>query len=186
MDEGIERATAAIKAKTTDLDAAAQQQIAETIGVGAIKYADLSNDRIKDYVFDWNRMLAFDGNTAPYLMYAHARIRSILRKGQVSERPGADPECPAHRGRPRSGRWRCSCSASRRSSSKAGETLQPHRLCGHLYDLATAFTGVLREVPGAEGRRAARRSSRLALCALTARVLAQGLALLGIRAPEQM
>ena len=74
--------------------------------MGAIKYADLSNDRIKDYVFDWNRMLAFDGNTAPYLMYAHARIRSILRKAGVRPRAGCTGAHPRSRP-PRSARWPC-------------------------------------------------------------------------------
>ena len=184
VDEGIERATAAIKAKTTDLDAAAQQQIAEMIGVGAIKYADLSNDRIKDYVFDWNRMLAFDGNTAPYLMYAHARIRSILRKGQVSDDPAGFTnalriEAPEERV------LALQLLGFSAVVDKAGETLQPHRLCGHLYELATAFTGFYEKCPVLKAEEPARRS-RLALSALTARVLAQGLALLGIRAPEQM
>jgi arginyl-tRNA synthetase len=184
VDEGIERATAAIKAKTTDLDPAAQQQIAEMIGVGAIKYADLSNDRIKDYVFDWNRMLAFDGNTAPYLMYAHARIKSILRKGQVSEDPAGFTnalriEAPEERV------LALQLLGFSAVVDKAGETLQPHRLCGHLYELATAFTGFYEKCPVLKAEAPARRS-RLALSALTARVLAQGLALLGIRAPEQM
>jgi arginyl-tRNA synthetase len=184
VDEGIERATAAIKAKTTDLDPAAQQQIAEMIGVGAIKYADLSNDRIKDYVFDWNRMLAFDGNTAPYLMYAHARIKSILRKGQVSEDPAGFTnalriEAPEERV------LALQLLGFSAVVDKAGETLQPHRLCGHLYELATAFTGFYEKCPVLKAEEPARRS-RLALSALTARVLAQGLALLGIRAPEQM
>jgi arginyl-tRNA synthetase len=185
VDEGIERATAAIKAKTTDLDPAAQQQIAEMIGVGAIKYADLSNDRIKDYVFDWNRMLAFDGNTAPYLMYAHARCRSILRKGNT-----LDSDVPALSSRLQVQETEERALALQLMSfpavvDKTGETLQPHRLCGHLYEVATTFTAFFEKCPVLKSEEPVR-SSRLALVALTGRVLARGLQLLGIRAPEQM
>ena len=184
VDEGVERAAAAVKAKTPDLDPAAQQQIADMIGIGAIKYADLSNDRIKDYVFDWNRMLAFDGNTAPYLMYAHARIKSILRKGQVSEDAAGFTgairiEAPEERA------LALQLLGFSAVVDKAGETLQPHRLCGHLYELATAFTGFYEKCPVLKAEAPARQS-RLALSALTARVLALGLGLLGIGAPEQM
>jgi arginyl-tRNA synthetase len=184
VDEGVERAAAAVKAKTPDLDPAAQQQIADMIGVGAIKYADLSNDRIKDYVFDWNRMLAFDGNTAPYLMYAHARIKSILRKGQVSDDPAGFTgairiEAPEERA------LALQLLGFSAVVDKAGETLQPHRLCGHLHELATAFTGFYEKCPVLKAEEPARQS-RLALSALTARVLALGLGLLGIGTPEQM
>ena len=80
LDEAIERAAAAVAEKNPDLDDATRADVARMIGIGAVKYADLSTDRIKDYVFDWDRMLAFDGNTAPYLQYAHARICSIFRR----------------------------------------------------------------------------------------------------------
>jgi arginyl-tRNA synthetase len=185
VDEGIERASAAVKAKTTDLDAAAQQQIAEMIGVGAIKYADLSNDRIKDYVFDWNRMLAFDGNTAPYLMYAHARIKSILRKGQVSEADVPALISKLEVREPEERALALQLLSFPVVVEKTGETLQPHRLCGHLYDLAQSFTAFFEKCPVLKSEEPIR-SSRLALIAVTARVLAQGLHLLGIRAPEQM
>src|ERR1044071_8826531 len=80
VDEAIERATAAVCDKNPDLPPAEQEQIGHLVGTGALKYADLSTDRIKDYVFDWDRMLAFEGNTGPYLQYAHARLASIERK----------------------------------------------------------------------------------------------------------
>ena len=90
VDEAIERATASVKEKNPDLPIEEQTDIGRMVGIGALKYADLSTDRIKDYVFDWDRMLAFEGNTAPYLQYAHARIRSILRRAgetEVAARP---------------------------------------------------------------------------------------------------
>ena len=83
LDEAVERAAAAIAEKNPDLSDDERAALARTIGIGAVKYADLSTDRIKDYVFDWDRMLAFDGNTAPYLQYAHARICSIFRRAEV-------------------------------------------------------------------------------------------------------
>ena len=113
------------------------------MGVGAIKYADLSNDRIKDYVFDWNRMLAFDGNTAPYLMYAHARIRSILRKAaEAGAAPGAIAlEAPQERA------LALALVQLGGVLDRAAETLQPHRICAFLYDLATAFTSFYEGCP---------------------------------------
>ena len=163
------------------------EKIAEAVGVGAIKYADLSNDRIKDYVFDWNRMLAFDGNTAPYLMYAHARIRSLLRKAEGDGAGGATDggaaefvlEAPQERA------LALELLQFPNTVARAGEALQPHRICLHLYEVAAAFTRFYESCPvlKSEGRT---RAARLALSALTARVLARGLALLGIAAPEQM
>jgi arginyl-tRNA synthetase len=150
--------------------------------VGAIKYADLANDRVKDYVFDWNRMLAFDGNTAPYLMYAHARIRSILRKGAAEA--GAAPGALALEA-PQEVALALALVQLPGVLDRAAETLQPHRICAYLYDVATAFTAFYEACPvlKADGPT---RASRLALSALTARTLALGLELLGIAAPEQM
>jgi arginyl-tRNA synthetase len=183
LDEAIERAAAAVKQKAPELDAATQAAIAEAVGIGAIKYADLANDRIKDYTFDWDRMLAFEGNTAPYLMYAHARIRSILRKAGVAD-VALDPgglrvDAPEERA------LALELLQLGSTIEKAAETLQPHRICGLLYEIATAFSGFYEKCPVLKAEEPAR-ASRLALCALTARVLQRGLDLLGIAAPEQM
>jgi arginyl-tRNA synthetase len=178
LDEGQERAAAVVDAKSPDLDPAERARIAQAVAIGAIKYADLANDRIKDYVFDWNRMLSFDGNTAPYLMYAHARIRSILRK--AGETGGAIAvEAPQERA------LGLELVQLASTLEKTAESLEPHRICGFLYQLATAYTGFYESCPvlKAEG---SVRASRLALCQLTARTLAAGLDLLGIAAPEQM
>src|SRR4029453_11622343 len=89
LDEAIPRAARVVEEKSPDLDPGTRARIAAAVGIGAVKYADLASDRVKDYVFDWDRMLARDGNTAPYLMYAHTRIRSILRKSGLSDEEAA-------------------------------------------------------------------------------------------------
>jgi arginyl-tRNA synthetase len=182
IDEGLARALAAIQTKAPDLDPAEQQKIAEAVSVGAIKYADLSSDRIKDYVFDWNRMLAFDGNTAPYLMYANARCRSILRKAgleMTSELGRPHIEAPAER---KLGLLLLTFPAI---VEQTAESLQPHRICQYLYDVATAYADFFENCPVLKAPEPLR-TSRLSLCRLTARVLEEGLALLGIAAPERM
>jgi arginyl-tRNA synthetase len=181
LTEAVERARKVVDEKSPDLDQAARETIAAAVGVGAVKYADLSNDRIKDYVFDWNRMLSFDGNTAPYLMYAHARIRSILRKAHEAG-ASAGPvliEAPEERA------LALQLLQLPGTIEKTGDSLQPHRICLHLYEVATTFTGFYEKCPVLKADGPVR-ASRIALCALTARVLARGLDLLGISAPEQM
>jgi len=184
LDEAVERATKVVREKNAELDAETSDAVARAVGVGAVKYADLSSDRIKDYVFDWNRMLAFDGNTAPYLMYAHARIRSIFRKAKAEVEAGAPGEIalrePAERA--------LALEIFRFGAvvAEVAETLEPHRLCGYLYELAGAFTSFYEQCPVLRAPDEASRRSRLALCDLTARVLARGLNLLGIEAPERM
>jgi arginyl-tRNA synthetase len=181
LDEAVERAARVVEEKSPHLDAAAKARIAAAVGIGAVKYADLANDRIKDYVFDWSRMLALDGNTAPYLMYAHARIRSILRKaGDDAAAPG-----PIHVEAPEERALALALLEFPGTLVRTAETLQPHRICGHLYEVATAFTSFYERCPVLRADEPVR-TSRLALCALTARVLAHGLDLLGIAAPEQI
>jgi arginyl-tRNA synthetase len=185
LDEAVERADAELVKRNPDGDAAARRELAATIGIGAIKYADLANDRIKDYVFDWERMLAPEGRTGPYLQYAHARIHSIFRKagetGVVRSKSAA-----ITLGEPAEHKLALELLDFGTAVLEAGETLRPHRLAGYLYDLATAFTAFFETCPVLKAPDAAARDSRLALCELTARVLAQGLLLLGIAAPERM
>jgi arginyl-tRNA synthetase len=183
LDEAVERAARVVEEKSPDLDPDTRARIAAAVGIGAVKYGDLASDRVKDYVFDWDRMLALDGNTAPYLMYAHTRIRSILRKGATSEAEAA------------SGAIRIENAAERALAfellefpsavERTAETLQPHRVCGSLYAIATAFMTFYERCPVLRAQEPAR-VSRLALSALTARVLVRGLDLLGIEAPEQL
>jgi arginyl-tRNA synthetase len=181
LDEAVERALAAVSEKNPDLSPDEQGDVARMIGIGAVKYADLSTDRVRDYVFDWDRMLAFDGNTAPYLQYAHARIRSIFRRADelgVAMTAHAVVE-PAER-----------VLALRLLShgtvvADAVSASAPHRLCTHLFDLAQDFTAFYEQCPVLRSDDEVR-GSRLALCDLTARTLAHGLGLLGIDAPERM
>jgi arginyl-tRNA synthetase len=154
------------------------------IGIGAVKYADLSNDRIKDYVFDWERMLSFDGNTAPYLQYAHARICSIFRRAQVSRESVRSAKISlAHPNERALVLWLLQYDSA---VWDALERYSPHRLCTYLYELSTRYTAFYEHCPVLKADDAATRDSRLALCDLTARVLSDGLRMMGIESPEQM
>lgn len=183
LDEAVNRAAKVVSEKNAELDAETMRNVSEAVGIGALKYADLSSDRIKDYVFDWDRMLAFEGNTAPYLMYAHARIRSIFRKSGVSEtsvQSAIRIAQPAERS--------LALELLRFGSvvSEVLDTLSPHKLTGYLYELASAFTSFYEKCPVLKAEDEQTRNARLALSDLTARVLARGLDLLGIHAPERM
>jgi arginyl-tRNA synthetase len=185
LDEAVERAAAELEKRSPDGDAAARLTLAAQIGIGAVKYADLANDRIKDYVFDFDRMLAPEGRTGPYLQYAHARICSIFRKGAeggVTRKENAAVTLvePAER------KLAIELLDFGTAVVEAGEALRPHRLAGYLYDLATVFTAFFETCSVLKAPDEATRDSRLALCDLTARVLERGLGLLGIAAPERM
>ena len=184
LKEAIDRAAAAVSQKNPDLSVQAKAEIARIVGLGAVKYADLSTDRIKDYTFDWDRMLSFDGNTAPYLQYAHARICSIFRRANV-ERASVRSFAPT-----------ISHTAERELAmrvlqfdSALWDTIEkysPHRLCTYLYDLATSFSSFYEQCSVLKAETENERTSRLMLCDITARVMQSGLGVLGIEAPEQM
>ena len=168
----------------TELDA-----IAEAVGIGAVKYADLSTARESAYVFDWGRMISFRGNTGPYLQYATARIRSIFRRAGAVPISGADPDI-------RGSRVAVTAAPERALAlrlldfgaviTQTGETAEPHRLCAFLFDVASLFTTFYEECPVLKAEPETLRARRLALCALTLRVLTVGLGLLGVPVPEQM
>ena len=184
LDEAVVRAEAAVVEKNPDMSEADRSAVANMIGIGAVKYSDLSTDRVKDYIFDWERMLSFEGNTAPYLQYAHARICSIFRRADVSRVSvrGVTPSLAEPQERALALRIL-------RFDSAVWEmidTLSPHKLCTYLFDLATDFTAFYEHCPVLKTGHEETRESRLALCDATARVMEQGLSLLGIRAPEQM
>jgi arginyl-tRNA synthetase len=183
LDEAIERATASVRVKNPDLPDDEQIDIGRMVGTGALKYADLSTDRVKDYVFDWDRMLAFEGNTAPYLQYAHARIRSILRKGQAEgaavEAGDVSALVPEERDL---------ILQLLQFDAAIHDTLEkysPHRLATYLFELAQSFTSFYEACPVLKADPQTR-AFRIRLCEQTARVLAKGLDLLGIEAPERM
>ncbi|MBM3805505.1 MAG: arginine--tRNA ligase [Actinobacteria bacterium] len=182
--EAVERAANAVTEKNPELSSQTKDEVARFVGLGSVKYADLSTDRVKDYIFDWERMLSFDGNTAPYLQYAHARICSIFRRANV-EREAAKDFSP-----------KISHAAERalalrllQFDSAVWDTIDkysPHRLCAYLYELATSFSSFYERCPVLKATDQDERNSRLMLCDLTARTLQTGLDLLGIDAPEQM
>jgi arginyl-tRNA synthetase len=168
-----------------------------------VKYADLSTARESAYVFDWDRMISFRGNTGPYLQYATARIRSIFRRAddQAASTEGAtagtataiatDAETAAH-----GAAIAITAGPERALALKllsfgavitgAGVTAEPHRLCGYLFEVASLFTTFYEECPVLKAEPAELRASRLALCALTHDVLTTGLGLLGVPVPERM
>jgi arginyl-tRNA synthetase len=182
LDEAVDRAAAAMAARAQesgeDVSAADVLATARMLGIGAVKYSDLSTDRTRDYVFDWERMLAFEGNTGPYLQYAHARVCSIFRRSALQ--PGAIALEDPHE--------RALGLTLLGFSEALDETLSthsPHKLCGYLYDLASTFTTFYEHCRVLVDDEATQRS-RLGLSQLTARVLSGGLSLLGIEAPDRM
>jgi arginyl-tRNA synthetase len=183
LDEAVERAAAAIAEKNPNLDGVQRAELARTIGIGAVKYADLSTDRVKDYVFDWDRMLAFDGNTAPYLQYAHARICSIFRRAELDRSSVRSSPISLDAAQERALALRLLAYPTAIDTTL--DSYSPHKLCTYVYELATDFTSFYEHCPILKADEPLR-SSRLALADLTARVLAHSLGLLGIDAPEQM
>ncbi len=178
LHEAIERAAEVLSERGMDPD----PELARAIGIGAVKYADLSSDREKDYVFSWERMLSLEGNTSVYLQYANARARSVLRRAEDEGAQIGDRIVlvePAEREL---------ALALLRLPAAIEATLsdyRPHRLCGYLYGLAVAFSGFYEACPVLTADEPVR-GSRLALCELTSRAITLGLAQLGIDAPERL
>jgi len=204
LDEAEVRAMTLVTAKNPDLPEEHRKQIARAIGIGAVKYSDLSKDRVSDYVFSWDKMLAMDGNTGPYLQYAYARIRSIHRKahegkqlasGAQSDAPAAPSDAPASQPNAPAPSITLDSPfelALAKHILRLGETmdvvardLKPHVLCLYLYELASKFSSFYENCPVLKSEEPLR-TSRLMLSDLTARTLALGLDLLGIEHPEQM
>jgi arginyl-tRNA synthetase len=152
---------------------------ARAVGIGAVKYADLSSDRGNDYVFDLDRMVAMTGNTGPYLQYAHARLTRLLSKAGTPSAEVTELNDPAEQ------RLALLLTGFAATVQQVAETLQPHRLCTYLYDVASALSTFYEQCPvlSSEG---ATRASRIALCTATRKVLQDGLGLLGIEAPDAM
>lgn len=181
LDEAEDRAFQLVSAKSPGMPEAGRREIARVIGIGAVKYADLLPNRQTDYVFSWDKMLALNGNTAPYLQYAYARIRSIFRKaGEESTAQGAiDLTAPEE-------------IALAKHLMNFGlvleamaEDCRPNFLCNYLYELAGSFTSLYENCPVLKAEPSVR-TTRLALCDLTSRVLKQGLEVLGIQVLESM
>jgi arginyl-tRNA synthetase len=186
LDESTAEALKVVTENSPELDLAEQQQVAAVVGLGAVKYADLSQNRISDYVFDWQKMMAKNGNTATYMQYAYARTRNVFRKGGIAaqairdQRPAIALSHPAERG--------IGVRLLRLPEvlEFAAEENKPNVLTDYLFDLANAFSTFYEECPVLKAESAERRDSRLALCDLTGRTLKFGLDLLGIDVVERM
>jgi arginyl-tRNA synthetase len=196
LDEAEERAFKVVSEKSPELPDAQRREVARIVGIGAVKYADLLPNRQSDYVFNWDKLLALNGNTAPYLQYAYARIRSIFRKGNIEQgvAPGSSSESRITRHASPSPLLLAAPEelALARHLLNFGLVLEavaddyrPNFLCNYLYDLAGHFMRFFENCPVLKSE-ADQRASRLVLCDLTACVLRQGLAVLGIETLEQM
>ncbi len=183
LSEAIERATTAVGEKNPELAEALREQVARQVGIGAVKYADLSTDRTRDYVFDFDRMLAFEGQTGPYLQYAYVRIRSIFRRGDIT--PARD-SAPLVITEPAERALTLELLTLPEIVADVAATLEFHKLANYLYSVATAFTAFYERCPILKADNDTARTSRLALADLTARTLTLGLGLLGIDTPQQM
>ena len=184
LAEAVERAELLVRQKNPDLAPGEVKEIARKVGIGAIKYADLSKTRTNDYIFDWDAMLSFEGNTSPYLQYAYTRIRSIFRKA------GAEIDsfsAPVQLQQPQEKTLALKLLQFNDVLDQVAADCYPHSLCTYLYELASAFMSFYEHCPVLkEGVDSSTQQSRLQLCALSAATLAQGLDLLGIEVMEKM
>lgn len=180
LDEAVRRARAMLDEKSTDLPADDRQELAEMIGIGAVKYADLSTDRSRNYVFDYSRMLSLEGDTAPYLQYAVARVESLLRKS-------GEPIYPESVRVQEEAERRLALALARFPEVvySVAESIEFHRLTTYLYGVATSFSSFYEQCPVLRAEPEVR-AGRLALCAATARTLSAGLAILGIGVPRRL
>jgi arginyl-tRNA synthetase len=185
LDEGEERALRVVAEKNPELPEAERREVARVVGIGAIKYADLLPNRQSDYVFSWDKLLALNGNTAPYLQYAYARIRSIFRKGGLDTHGTGSAVVRFNLTAPEEIALAKQLLNFGLVLEAVADDYRPNFLCNYLYDLAGRFTAFYENCPVLKAE-ADVRETRLGLCDLTARVLKQGLEVLGIKTLEQM
>ena len=184
LDEALERARRLVAEKNPDMPADELEKLANAVGIGAVKYADLSKNRTTDYIFDWDNMLAFEGNTAPYMQYAYTRVLSVFRKADIDESALANAQVVI---------------SEDREAQLAARLLQfeetltvvaregtPHVMCAYLYDVAGLFSGFYEHCPILSAENEEIRNSRLKLAQLTAKTLKLGLDTLGIETVERM
>ncbi|WCN07071.1 arginine--tRNA ligase [Streptomyces sp. M92] len=182
LDEAVQRAAEVVREKARDLTEAEIQERAAQVGIGAVKYADLSTSPNRDYKFDLDQMVSLNGDTSVYLQYAYARIQSILRKaGEV--RPAAHPELELHEAERALG---LHLDAFGNTVFEAAAEYAPHKLTAYLYQLASLYTSFYDKCPVLKAETPQQVENRLFLCDLTARTLHRGMALLGIRTPERL
>lgn len=184
LDEAIERAGVLISQKSTALSEQEKADVIEAVGIGSVKYADLSKNRTTDYVFDWDNMLSFEGNTAPYMQYAYTRIRSIFNRSQIalSEVEQAQLSITDEKERALA----IKLLQFEEAVQVVGKDGTPHVLCAYLYELAGAFSSFYEHCPILNNDDQQVKLSRLKLALLTERTLKQGLDLLGIKTVEKM
>ena len=183
LDEAEQRAYALVKGKNPELDEAELRTIARAVGIGAVKYADLSKHRTSDYSFNFELMLSFEGNTAPYLLYAYTRVASVFRKlGKGLDEVGGQIHIQAEQEQALAAKL----AQFGEVLNSVGEKGVPHLLCTYLYDLAGLFSSFYEHCPILAAGDEATQQSRLRLAALTGRTLKQGLELLGLEPLERM
>ena len=192
LDEAVERAARIVaegddaKPDGPELDAAERADVAEAVGLGGIKYADLKHNRESDYVFAWDKMLATTGNTATYMQYTHARVAGIFRRGGVDREEVRGLTGPVPTDAPEERALAMQLNAFAGAVSDVGRNLRPNVLTEYLFDTAKAFSAFFEACPVLKAETPADREARLRLCDLTARVMRTGLELLGIRVVDRM
>lgn len=186
LDEAVAEARKVVDANSPDIDPEDRARVAEIVGLGAVKYADLSQNRISDYVFDWSKMMAMNGNTATYLQYAYARIQNIFRKGEITPEAIRDRAPAILISHPAERALAVRVPRLPEVLEQAAAELKPNVLTDYLFDLANAYSTFYVECPVLKAESDERRDSRLALCDLTARTLKFGLDLLGIDVVDRM
>ncbi len=184
LDEALERARRLVAEKNPDMAADELEKLANAVGIGAVKYADLSKNRTTDYVFDWDNMLAFEGNTAPYMQYAYTRVLSVFRKAAVDEAALATAAVVISEDR--EAQLAARLLQFEETLSVVARDGTPHVMCSYLYDLAGLFSGFYEHCPILSAESEAVRNSRLKLAQLTAKTLKLGLDTLGIETVERM
>lgn len=184
LDEAIERATVLINEKNTNLSDDEKTAVIEAVGIGSVKYADLSKNRTTDYVFDWDNMLSFEGNTAPYMQYAYTRIRSIFNKADVNPTTLAEAKIQLSDEKERA--LAIKLLQFEEAVQTVGKEGTPHVLCAYLYELAGVFSSFYEHCPILNAEDENIKLSRLKLAYLTEKTLKQGLELLGIKTIEKM
>ncbi|EIY5145300.1 arginine--tRNA ligase [Klebsiella quasipneumoniae] len=184
LDEALERARRLVAEKNPEMSADELENLGKVVGIGAVKYADLSKNRTTDYVFDWDNMLAFEGNTAPYMQYAYTRVLSVFRKAGIDE--NALTDAPVVIAEDREAQLAARLLQFEETLSVVAREGTPHVMCAYLYDLAGLFSGFYEHCPILSAESEATRNSRLKLALLTAKTLKLGLDTLGIETVERM
>ncbi|ECZ9012631.1 arginine--tRNA ligase [Salmonella enterica subsp. enterica serovar Typhimurium] len=184
LDEALERARRLVAEKNPDMPADELEKLANAVGIGAVKYADLSKNRTTDYIFDWDNMLSFEGNTAPYMQYAYTRVLSVFRKANIDEQALAS--APVIISEDREAQLAARLLQFEETLTVVAREGTPHVMCAYLYDVAGLFSGFYEHCPILSAENDAVRNSRLKLAQLTAKTLKLGLDTLGIETVERM